>query len=424
MASILGASAAAAAAPDPSARSAAAAETPAEDSGTTAPGLRSPHQPLLPQPGLRDSGEAEEAELEAAERRGAEAAAAAAARSWRAAAWRLTSASGGGARASRWFELSVVALVLANVILGLVATSTRDDREWDYGERPFLDFFHVFEFVSAIIFTAEYLLRLWCCVEEPAAGAPARTHARKRLDWALGGLALIDLVVVAVFWVDIGRKWGHLMEPSDSSSPKGSVTGLRLFRLLRLFSLLRVERQSHSFQRLGAICKAKTADLVVCFFTLAVLLTFAATFMFAIEGHESDEALFTEAPGESNCDEQRNHFRYLSQCFYWAATTISTVGYGDLHPCTVAGQIVASVASILGVFFFALPTAILASGFVEDIENHENESGRESVEMVAFSTAYDAPGVASTDLQEQVAALALRMGSVENKLDRLLDLLK
>ena len=44
--------------------------------------------------------------------------------------------------------------------------------------------------------------------------------------------------------------------------------------------------------------------------------------------------------------------------------------------------------------------------------------------MVAFSTAYDAPGVASTDLQEQVAALALRMGSVENKLDRLLDLLK
>ena len=415
MASILGASAAAAAAPGPSARSAAAAETPAEDSsGTTAPGLRSPHQPLLP--GLRDSGEAEEAELE--ERRGAEAAAE---RSWRAAAWRLTSASGGGARASRWFELSVVALVLANVILGLVATSTRDDREWDYGERPFLDFFHVFEFVSTIIFTAEYLLRLWCCVEDPAAGAPG--HARRRLDWALGGLALIDLVVVAVFWVDVGRKWGHLMESSDRSSPKGSVTGLRLFRLLRLFSLLRVERQSHSFQRLGAICKAKTADLVVCFFTLAVLLTFAATFMFAIEGHESDEALFTEAPGESNCDEQRNHFRYLSQCFYWAATTISTVGYGDLHPCTVAGQIVASVASILGVFFFALPTAILASGFVEDIENHENESGRESVEMVAFSAAYDAPA-ASTDLQEQVAALALRMGSVENKLDRLLDLLK
>ena len=68
-------------------------------------------------------------------------------------------------------------------------------------------------------------------------------------------------------------------------------------------------------------------------------------------------------------------------------------------------------------------TAILASGFVEDIENHENESGREAVEMVAFSAAYDAPA-ASTDLQEQVAALALRMGSVENKLDRLLDLLK
>ena len=61
-------------------------------------------------------------------------------------------------------------------------------------------------------------------------------------------------------------------------------------------------------------------------------------------------------------------FIHVRASIYWAATTVATVGYGDIHPCTLAGQMLASVVGVLGVFFVALPTAILASGFVEDLE--------------------------------------------------------
>ena len=311
----------------------------------------------------------------------------------RSAVYRVTS---GG---SRCFDGGLVALVLLNVALGLVATALRDlpPSSTTTPHQLFLSMFTAFEFGSFCIFLLEYLLRLWSCVEAPG--------SRGRLQWALGALALLDLGVVVVFSVDVARK----MLPSDALDERtvGGLSPFSTLRVLRLLSLLRMERQCNSFRHLGSVCRAKASELFVCCFAFVTLLVFAASLMHAIEGHSEDGDL-DGVPATPECDQpMQRRFQSLAACFNWAATTISTVGYGDLHPVTVEGQLVASVVGLLGVFFVALPTAILSSGFVEDMRTK------------AAQEAMMPPAAAS-----QVDALQIKMDHLEGKLDSVISLLQ
>jgi voltage-gated potassium channel len=53
---------------------------------------------------------------------------------------------------------------------------------------------------------------------------------------------------------------------------------------------------------------------------------------------------------------------------WWAVATLTTIGYGDVYPVTVVGKFMASIIAVLGIGMFALPTGILGSGFMEELE--------------------------------------------------------
>ena len=69
-------------------------------------------------------------------------------------------------------------------------------------------------------------------------------------------------------------------------------------------------------------------------------------------------------------------FSSIPAAMWWAVATLTTVGYGDVYPVTMAGKIVASIIAILGIGMFALPTGILGAGFVEEMQKRKRKTRR------------------------------------------------
>ncbi len=229
-----------------------------------------------------------------------------------------------GDRASRAFNVFIVTLILLNVA-AMILDSVEPIRAAVPGV------FVVFEYFSVIVFSIEYALRLWSCVEEPR----YQRSVRGRLRFAVTPLALVDLLAVLPFYLPFVR------------------VDLRMLRMLRVMRILRVAklgRYSESLQTLGRVFAAKKEQLVSTLFILALLLIIASCVMYYVER-----------------DAQPDRFPSIPATMWWAVTTVTTVGYGDLCPVTPAGKFVASLVAILGIGMFALPTGILGAGFLEEI---------------------------------------------------------
>lgn len=230
-------------------------------------------------------------------------------------------------RASRIFGLLILSLIALNV-LSIILESVREFREaWG----AVLD---VFEIFSVIVFSCEYLVRLWTCVEDPRYAHPLFG----RLRAALSPLLLIDLLAVLPFYL-----------------PFVSVD-LRFLRSLRLFRVLRiakVARYSTALQAVGRVILTRKAELAVAGFVMFILMILSSTLMYYAE---------TEAQPEA--------FSSVPAAMWWSVTTMTTVGYGDICPQTSLGKVLGSFIAVLGVGMFAVPTGILGAGFTDEIRRH------------------------------------------------------
>ena len=229
---------------------------------------------------------------------------------------------------SRAFDVFIVSLILLNVLAMVFESVKRiHDRvpAW----------FTVFEYFSVVVFSVEYAARVWSCVEEAAYSRPMRG----RIRFALTPLAIVDLLAVLPFYL-----------PFVSVD----LRVLRMFRLLRIMRIMRVAklaRYSESLRMLARVVKAKRDQLLSAVLILVILLVVASTLVYYAENGAQPEA-FSSVPAS----------------MWWAAVTLTTVGYGDIAPVTVFGKLMGAVTAILGIGMFALPTAILGAGFLEDLE--------------------------------------------------------
>lgn len=235
-----------------------------------------------------------------------------------------------GDRASRAFDLFILSLIAANVAVIIL-----ESVEGIYVKAPAA--FKWFEIVSVAIFTIEYVLRVWSCIEAPEYAA----RVKGRLRFMITPLALIDLFAVLPFYLPF--------------------TGLdlrfvRAVRLVRLFRVMKVARYSKAVKTLGRVLAAKKEELGVTLFVLFLLLIFASTLMYYAER-----------------DAQPEQFASIPAAMWWAVATLTTVGYGDVYPVTPVGKVIACVIAILGIGMFALPTGILGAGFVEEIQSRKRQ---------------------------------------------------
>jgi len=233
-----------------------------------------------------------------------------------------------GDRVSRAFDVFIIGLIALNIV-ALVVESVEPVRAlWP----PLFD---VFEAVSVALFTAEYVLRVWSCTANREYAQPIAG----RLRFAARPLVIVDLLAVLPFYLPfIGM----------------DLRFVRAIRLLRLFRVAKLGRYSQAIRTLGRVLVAKRGELGVTLFVLFLLLLVASCFLYFAEHEDQPEA-----------------FASIPAAMWWGVATLTTVGYGDVYPVTVAGKLVAAVVAILGIGMFALPAGILGSGFVEEMQRRK-----------------------------------------------------
>jgi voltage-gated potassium channel len=198
--------------------------------------------------------------------------------------------------------------------------------------------FWYFELLVVIVFSVEYLLRLWCCVESPKYASPLTG----RLKYLLSPLALVDLMAVLPFYLPFVT---------------ADMLFLRAIRFFRLFRVAKLGRYSTAFRVLAHVVYTKRAELIVSLSMVFFLTVLSAIGMFYAE-HEAQPQVFPDA---------------LSSMF-WAIATLTNVSHP--YPITPLGKCLASAICILGLAMLALPTGVLGAGFVEEFQRRHRQPTR------------------------------------------------
>ena len=222
-----------------------------------------------------------------------------------------------------------LAVLIVLTVVGLILGTVPDLHD---GLDPWLE---TLRWISLVVFAIEYAGRLWVAPLRPDASPGIRGY----LEWMFSPLALIDLFVLITIAVP--------------ELPSG-LGALRMVRLLRLLSLLKLGRVSPALRLIGSVIKSRMPELRSLILTIAVLVTIAASLLYAVESEAGTKG-----------------FESIPHAMWWAIVTLTTTGYGDVFPATAVGRMLAAVIMLLGVGVVALPAGIIASGFAEAARKRE-----------------------------------------------------
>lgn len=236
---------------------------------------------------------------------------------------------------SKVVDVSIIVLIMINVVAVILESVPAYEQQ--YGTA----FFYL-EFFSVVIFSIEYLLRMWTITIDPKYSHPV--GGRIRYFFSFG--ALIDLFAVLPFYLP-------LAVTLDSRV-------LRALRILRLFRVLKFGRYTKAVKLIGRVLREKREELLVSLAIAMILLVLASCFMYYAEHDHPDNIA-------------NGHFTSIPDTMWWGVATLTTVGYGDVYPLTDIGRFMAGIMAILGVGIFAIPAGILANGFATAVEKRGKE---------------------------------------------------
>lgn len=225
-------------------------------------------------------------------------------------------------RLSRLFNLLLLSLIFLNAGIVVAYTFPLSSTH--------LRFFHIVENLSVCIFTLEYILRLWTA----DLLYPGELPWRARVRYLHSPLAVIDLLAILPFYLT-------LLPPFD-------LTSLRMLRLLRLFQLFKLSRYTSSLSVILRVIQKKSAQLLSSMAVVFILILISSLLMYSVENPAQPQVFDNALSG-----------------MWWAVSTLTTVGYGDIYPITMWGKLLGSVIALLGIVLLAVPTAIISSGFIE-----------------------------------------------------------
>lgn len=229
------------------------------------------------------------------------------------------------------FDIFMTTLICLNILALMFQTV-------DFTRQIIIAFFWWFEVFSVIVFTIEYLLRVWSCTV-----IPKHSHSIwGRVKFLFKPLMIVDLLAILPFYLPL------------IGIDLRFIRGLRLFRL---FWILKLVRYLQSLQLFGKIIYKKKEQLLTTMFFLLVLLIFSSFAIFYVEGKAQPET-----------------FRNVFDAMWWGVITFTTIGYGDMYPKTELGRFIASISAIIGVMIFALPTSILTAAFIEENQRSKEEN--------------------------------------------------
>jgi voltage-gated potassium channel len=221
-------------------------------------------------------------------------------------------------RAGRLFDLWLIAIILASVLVVVLDSVQTVGARYD-------KVFSVLEWTFTIAFTLEYVARL-VCVRHPA-------------RYALSFYGLIDLAALLPTYI-------ALLVPEVHA-----LIDVRVLRLLRVFRIFKLTAYMVEFQSLSSALKASRRKILVFLSAVLMIVLVMGTLMYVVEG-------------------PANGFSNIPTSVYWAITTMTTVGFGDITPKTDLGRLIASVMMLLGWGTLAVPTGIVTAEMTS--QRHRN----------------------------------------------------
>ncbi|MDZ4073174.1 MAG: ion transporter [Hylemonella sp.] len=212
-------------------------------------------------------------------------------------------------RAGRLFDIWLIVFILASVLAVVLGSLPG----LPAGQRNILD---RLEWLFTALFTLEYLARL-ACVRQP-------------LRYALSFYGIIDLLALLPTWL-------ALLVPEVHA-----LIDVRVLRLLRVFRIFKLTAYLAEFQALGTALRASRRKVMVFISAVLMIVVVMGTLMYVVEG-------------------PANGFTSIPTAVYWAITTMTTVGFGDITPKTDLGRFIASFMMLLGWGTLAVPTGIVTA---------------------------------------------------------------
>lgn len=231
---------------------------------------------------------------------------------------------------SRVLNLLLIALISMNIIAIILESVGSVYQQYERA-------FWYFEVFSVAIFTVEYVTRVWCSIdlEESTDTSPVIG----RLRYILSPMALVDLIAILPFYLSLYLS-----------------IDLRFLRVLRLLRLFKLTRYSPALSALLDVIHKESEALLSAFVVLLMMLIISAAGIYLIEN-----------------DLQPETFGSIPNSMWWAIVTLTTVGYGDVVPITPLGKMFGGLIGLLGIGMIALPAAIMASGFAENIRGRQQK---------------------------------------------------
>jgi len=232
--------------------------------------------------------------------------------------------SASGSMASRVFNGFIGALILISVTIIVVDTFEVPE--------AMLTINLAIQLVVSVVFTIEYVLRLWTS----DLAKPELKPGKARLRHFVSAASIVDLLAFLPFWL-------FLFMPLDSFV----LYFLGAFRVLRIMRLLRIGFYSKALAVVGSVLKSCAKMLFSTLLLLLLLMLIASILMYNAEHAVQPEAFDNALSG-----------------FWWAMQTITTIGYGDIYPITILGRALGVVIALLGIGMIAIPTGIISASFV------------------------------------------------------------
>ncbi len=245
---------------------------------------------------------------------------------------------------SRLFDIVITIVIITSLLTSILVTFDEF--------KPYKEILDVIELVTIIIFTIEYILRLWTS----DLLYPHRSKGGAVLAFVFSFTGLIDLLTFFPYYLPF-------------VFPAGAVA-FRIFRVIRIFRLFKINQRYDAFNVIIDILNEKKKQLFSSMVMILILMVAASLCMYSLE-HEAQPEVF------------KNAFSGI----WWATSTLLTIGYGDIYPITLGGRIMAIVISFLGVGMVAIPTGIISAGFVESYSKINRIVFKEEERPIRFLTS-------------------------------------
>ena len=277
-------------------------------------------------------------------------------------------------RASHACEIFIASLVVANVVAIILESVPSIDEA--YG-----GYFHIFDLVSVMVFSLEYVLRVWTYSEKHTGPGDSPWQGRK--EYVFSPFGLIDFISTVPFYLQL-------------IFPGADLRVLRMFRLLRIFKL---SRYNSAMEDMLEAIKSEWDSFSSAMFLLFISCLLFSSLIYIIEGHDQPEV-----------------FPSIPAAMHWFVLTIIS-GWGNVDPVTYLGTVLVIVTQVLAIALAAILTGVVATAYTAQVQRRESIYEMEVREVLA-------DGVVSAEEKAKLKAMQAKYGMSDEQVDAIANQVK